>query len=140
MHILSTTVLVSYFSLLIFGTHWPRLPRCPDWMVMPEGISLAPDKVAHFAAFAILALLVAFWFRTRRGRLTWRHYAMVAAALAIYAPLDEITQALVPPRNPDVYDFVANLAGIAVGLMTFYLLGLGAAALRLKPPAWHYPR
>lgn len=136
MHLISTAALALYASLLVFGTHWPRLPARPEWMVVPAGFAMGPDKVAHFVAFAMLAMLAAIWIRVRRGQLGWRQYAIVAGVLAAYAPLDEITQALVPPRTPDVYDFVANLAGITAGLTAFYMLGLCGSALRPKPSVW----
>ncbi|REJ70463.1 MAG: hypothetical protein DWQ31_01055 [Planctomycetota bacterium] len=121
MQVLSTTMLGSYFALLVFGTHWPWLPQQPDWVPVPTGFALGPDKIAHITAFAGLSLLLAFWMQSRAARLTWRHYGVVALVLALYAPLDELTQAWVPPRTPDVYDFYANLIGIGIGLAMFFL-------------------
>jgi len=137
MHIVSTTLLAGYCSLLFFGTHWPWIPTQPDWFRVPHGLSLAPDKLAHIGAFALLALVVAIWYRARRPQFTWKHYATVAAILAIYAPLDELSQYLVPRRTPDVYDFIANLAGIGLGLAAFYLASLCLIALKPRRSAWH---
>jgi len=38
-----------------------------------------------------------------------------------YAAFDELTQMLVPSRSCDVKDFLADLAGISTGLLTFHI-------------------
>ncbi len=136
MQIITSVMLLGYFSLLFFGTHWPWLPARPDWFVVPDAISIAPDKMAHIIAFTILSLLVTLWIRARRRVFNWRHYAAIAAGLAAYAHFDEVTQYLVPRRTPDFYDLVANLTGIALGMTMFMVASWCVMAMRPKPTAW----
>lgn len=136
MQAISTTMLASYFALLFFGTHWPWLPTRADWMDLSHRLAVAPDKIAHTVAFGGLSLLVAFWLRARRRNFHWRHDALMAAGLIAYAHVDEVTQYLVPHRTPDVYDLLANLVGIALGLTTFYVAWWCVAVVRPPASAW----
>lgn len=88
-----------YWVALFAATHYPSV-RIPGQI--PQG-----DKLVHFAAFAILALL--YWrFMKARGR---RVGALDAAILLAYAALDEWLQQFVG-RFTDRLDFLANAAGI----------------------------
>lgn len=73
------------------------------------------DKVAHFAAFAVLGLALG------RGREAsgWPWAAALALGL-LYAATDELHQALVPGRVPDAADWVADALGTAAGLFCFH--------------------
>lgn len=91
--------LVVYWILLFVATHYPRV-------VIPGELPHS-DKLVHFGAFGVLALL--FWFAVRPR--VW-----VAAAILIpYAGLDEWLQQFTG-RFTDVLDFVANTTGIVVVL------------------------
>lgn len=77
----------------------------------PSGDGAAPfthsDKVVHATLFALLA-----------GTARWRFgpLALVLLAVAAYAPLSEVAQAvLLPGRDGDWHDAVADLLGVAVG-------------------------
>lgn len=70
--------------------------------VLPPGA----DKVAHALAYAVLGALLA-WATGRPG---------LAVALAtLYGVSDELHQAFVPGRTPDVLDLVADLLGATAG-------------------------
>jgi VanZ family protein len=65
------------------------------------------DKVAHFGAYAVLGVLLAFGAH-RSGAPAW-----IALALGIvYGASDEIHQMFVPGRSPDVMDWAADAAGV----------------------------
>jgi VanZ family protein len=77
------------------------------------------DKIAHFGAFAVLALLVI------HALLAWdlgrRRAAWLAVAISIaYGALDELHQAFVPGRVPSLLDLVADAAGAAVAAALWY--------------------
>ncbi len=96
--------LVVYWILLFIATHYPRV-RIPG--ELPHS-----DKLVHFAAFGLLALV--FWFAMRPR--VW-----VAAAILIpYAGLDEWLQQYVG-RFTDLMDFIANTAGIVAVLAALEL-------------------
>lgn len=99
--------LVAYWLLLLGATHWP-IPR-------PIKSAQMGDKIVHFVAYAVLAclLIVELWWRKRSS---WRAYLAVFVGLAIFGGLDELTQPLVN-RSADWFDWFADVAGIAVGLL-----------------------
>lgn len=72
----------------------------------PERFGL--DKIAHFSAYAWLALLAAVTLRGRAAR--WAGLALVCMALGT-----EALQALIASRSAMLGDAAANLAGLAAG-------------------------
>ncbi|SNS65533.1 hypothetical protein SAMN06309944_1181 [Micrococcales bacterium KH10] len=67
------------------------------------------DKVGHFATFATVAL-TAGWLGFR--------WWVIAAALVANAAISEIWQGLLlAERSGDPFDFLADVAGIAAGLL-----------------------
>jgi VanZ family protein len=70
------------------------------------------DKLNHFAAYAVLA----FW---ATGLVRRPHYGKVALALAALGlSLEAAQYAMAQGRMAEPLDMVANLAGIAAGLLT----------------------
>ncbi len=69
------------------------------------------DKVIHVEAFLGLGA----WFGSLAGPARWRS---VGVMLILYGALVEILQGLLTAdRHPDIYDLVADVAGIALGLL-----------------------
>ena len=66
------------------------------------------DKVNHLLAFVALA------FTVRQAGLTWMRAAL---ALLAYGVLIEVVQSFLPTRHGDIADLVADLVGIAAGLL-----------------------
>lgn len=79
---------------------------------------LPPDKVVHFLLYLALGSLLA-WARHAGGR-GIPHVALVLAGAA-YGGLDEVHQAFVPRRSPDIEDWFADVAGVVVGYMAMTL-------------------
>lgn len=71
------------------------------------------DKVVHFGLFFVLALTMHLAFRPR----LW----LALPILLIYAIAIEIVQHYVPGRGADVWDVVADMAGV----LGFYLVRAG---------------
>ncbi len=84
--------------------------------VLPAGA----DKLAHLGLYLILGLLLA-WGKTRTG------FAGPAILLLImgagYGALDEWHQSFVPGRDVSAGDWLADTAGVALGLLLFSSLG-----------------
>lgn len=79
------------------------------------------DKVVHFALFAGFAW---FWMRGAPGA-----WARIAAVGLLYGTLTEVAQSILPgERTGDPMDAVANVAGLAAGLLA------GAVVNRIRPP------
>ena len=87
------------------------------------------DKVAHFAAYGLLGVLLTRAF----AGAVWAGYTVHSvlygwAAATVYALTDELHQAFVPGRTPSVGDGVADAAGAALG--AFIALAVAQRALR----------
>jgi VanZ family protein len=81
------------------------------------------DKVEHATAYAVLAWLAARGLRSAAADPGW------AVALAsLYGVSDEIHQAFVPGRSPDVLDWAADTAGALLALYLFHRLRARRAA------------
>ena len=92
---------VLWMAFILVMTSWPRLELTT---VVESG-----DKVAHFGAYLVLSVLCArAAFPSRRP---WRT-----------ALLDELHQAWIPGRFPDVRDWFADIAGGVVGILLAPLL------------------
>lgn len=96
-----------YASLLVAATHYPR----PQDLLGPNPPS---DKVLHFIAYAGLGVLAAASASARGG---WNgpRVTLMALVLAVFAALDEVTQPWFG-RAVDGFDWLADLAGLAVGI------------------------
>ena len=123
---LLATLTVGYAALLAFATHYPRpqdlLGRIPT-----------SDKVLHLCSYAVLAALVTATLAAA-GRRTLRTLLVVAVALAAFGVVDEITQPL--PwfrRAAEPLDWLADLAGIALGITTVTALAALVRRLRAAP-------
>jgi VanZ family protein len=76
----------------------------------------ASDKLAHFAAYGLLGVLLTRAFAGAR----WEGYTTSAAlrawtVAALYGVTDEFHQSFVPGRSQSVGDGVADAAGAAIG-------------------------
>ena len=75
------------------------------------------DKQAHAFTYGVLALLCLMGLTRWRWRSIAGASLLGAFALAVlYGVSDEIHQAFVPGRNPDVADVAADAAGAAIAL------------------------
>lgn len=97
-------------------------PFVPSTSFPDEIPSFLLFKSAHFAEYAILALLLlrALWpmFTTHAAYLT-------AAAISIlYAISDEWHQAFTPGRTPSLRDVCIDTCGILTGLLLVFLISL----------------
>jgi len=86
-------------------------------------------RAGHFAAFAVLAFLVAAWAageagaseaRTRgHAQPRWRAVVLAWAAATAYGGLIELLQAPLPYRSAQWSDLAIDAAGAAVGALAF---------------------
>ncbi|MCP9234561.1 VanZ family protein [Lewinella sp. JB7] len=108
-------VCLAYAALLTYVSLAPgqRIPGIFDW-----GRLFSPDKVAHFGAYAIFAVLLSFSIRTTSR---WKLAVTAAAAAALFGAIMEVLQGIAGTgRDFDPVDMVANLIGAILG-GAFYL-------------------
>jgi VanZ family protein len=100
-------------------------------MPMPK-VEAAPqntDKVVHLVMYASFAFLLALWLSVRKPW-TRKTLLMVFGTATLYAALDEILQIPLESRSADVWDFVMDLLGAAIGL------AMMSAVHRRYPVLW----
>ncbi len=98
--------LPAYWAALFIVTHTP----VPDLPGVPQS-----DKLAHLAAYGLLAYL--FWRfaeALRRPVSVWFVWK-AAAVLCVYGALDEYLQSFVN-RTADVVDWLCDAGGVAITL------------------------
>jgi VanZ family protein len=96
-----------YACVLVFMTHYPK----PEELL---GRNPPSDKTLHFLAYGVLAGLAAATLATTARGLP-RGIARLAAGLAVFGAIDEVTQPLFS-RAADPLDWVYDCIGITAGL------------------------
>ncbi len=82
----------------------------------PENsVPMFNDKLMHCMGYFLGGISISFAFPR------WK-FSLRAAFLIIYSVAIEIGQHLMPPRTFDVYDIIANSAGVILGLITMGFL------------------
>ncbi|HKJ93098.1 MAG TPA: VanZ family protein [Longimicrobiales bacterium] len=88
------------------------------------------DKVGHSIMYGVLALLVMVGGRQSGARRPWLWALLV---VAIVAAGDELHQRIVPGRDSDIFDWVADMAGALVGVFVVRLFAGKRRAGRNEP-------
>ena len=90
------------------------LPKIPNWSDL-----FSPDKVAHFGAYAIFAVLLSL---PLYARYNFRGILAAVVASASFGALMEFLQGVSGMgRDADYVDMVANLLGAILGGLLFLL-------------------
>jgi VanZ family protein len=92
---------------LLLAITWLALSPAP-----PRAMSTGWDKANHLLAFGSLAFAAVWAVWPRPARWGWLVLALLAYGLGI-----EVAQGLLPPREADWHDVVADALGIALGLL-----------------------
>ena len=80
--------------------------------------SMGLDKVAHFVLFAGLGVA---WMAALASPLRRRAYLVLTLG-TLYACFTEVYQGWLPwEREPDPFDALANVLGLAVGVLLYFL-------------------
>lgn len=80
---------------------------------LPDIQIVSADKIGHIGIFAVFGWL---WMRTSPPSELDRHFKYVLLLGVAYAVLTEVYQGLLPfGRVPDVWDALANTAGLVIG-------------------------
>ena len=118
-------------TLILLLFYWPaifvlsHLPRVPDWVI---GVPVS-DKTLHYLAYLVLVFLL--WFSINPDRkVNWRgtNVWWVLLVVVWYGALDEWLQRYVG-RNPDLVDFLADLAGMVTTLVVLWIFSFWSASV-----------
>lgn len=101
--------MVMWMAAIFAVSHRPAaaLPSFGAW-------DLLGKKLAHFLAYAILALLV----RRVTGEVAWPFWGVLVVT-AVYAASDEFHQLFVPGRNGNLMDVIIDFLGSVAGLAVY---------------------
>src|SRR5437588_1018477 len=100
-------VLAGYLIMLLIGTHLP-----PNSRFLPSALNNI-DKLCHFSAYAVFAVLLASTWQLAAGALSVRQLFWTWLAVTVFGALDELTQIPVG-RDCDFWDWTADATGAAV--------------------------
>lgn len=107
--------IIIYAGLIFVGSSISTIPEeLPDFDYM--------DKLIHVGEYYIFGILLcrsAFKWNFDYKSMTF--IAIIFSIGAFYALSDEIHQLYVPGRDGNIYDWFADILGLAVGLATVYI-------------------
>ena len=104
----TTTVLMVWAVLLLVIASGELLPGSSAPMRLLSELAVG-DKIIHFCAYSVLALLPAFGLRFPIAALCVGVTELVGVAL-------EFVQTFVSGRSCDIYDIAANTGGVLAGI------------------------
>ncbi|KAI8896139.1 hypothetical protein BC833DRAFT_598682, partial [Globomyces pollinis-pini] len=103
--ILIVLFLLGILAILGFNRNQDILPFIPSF--------LQYDKSLHFTCFGVLTFFIYFiWERRMLYNLKWTCIIMF-----LFSIVSECVQAIMPFRNFDLYDILANLIGSTIGVL-----------------------
>lgn len=112
-HVSIVAVVVLYWLAILVATHVP--------LAESQQPGRSWDKLGHLAAFAGLSALLCL-AGTTLWRPSWRLYVGVFMVVAAYGVVDELSQRFSPGRSSDFHDWIADLAGAAIGILCFVVV------------------
>ena len=121
-------LLVVYVVMIFFVSSRPYLQS-------PGPQFKLKDKVAHVAEYSVLGVLL-FWgigFTASRSKVVT--FVFLVAVGAAVAGLDEIFQGVIPGRRTDVFDWVADAVGVALGAGLFVFTARRSVAPGTEDPS-----
>lgn len=79
------------------------------------------DKTAHIAEYSILGFLLAFGLGVTKSNFEFMARQVLIIGVILGAT-DEIHQFFVPGRSTDIVDLLADLTGVALGVLIWFIL------------------
>ncbi len=84
------------------------------------GISLN-DLIVHFCEYSVFGYFIALAVMQSPGKINWKKCLIVMFIGSLYAASDEYHQSFVEGRFSEVSDFLADSAGVILGLVVFVI-------------------
>ncbi|ROS01704.1 hypothetical protein EDC56_2149 [Sinobacterium caligoides] len=81
-----------------------------------DGVRLIPygDKVGHFFLFGLLALAVNLASKLKVFSIGKLKIFWGSAIVFVFLTIEELSQYFIPTRTLDLYDFIADIAGVSL--------------------------
>lgn len=112
----SKTILYVYIPLVVYWIILLTVTSTPKYFV-PKIFELQ-DKIEHFIAYTILAILLnlTLHFQKKSLQLAIKSSLITFLIITIYAGIDEIHQIFIPGRYADIFDWLADTIGGLFGV------------------------
>jgi VanZ family protein len=81
------------------------------------------DKLAHFLEFAVFGYLLVVAMTSSQMSLNGPRILLILLIGTLFAILDESFQSLVPGRQTDIFDGLADVLGVIVTLLLWHVVG-----------------
>ena len=110
-------VVLVYLPLVVYWIVLFILTTTPT-DIIPQ-LFRAQDKLEHFAAYLVLAVLLSLTLHFQKKRVSLSRNLIIAtlSLIMIYAAIDELHQIFVPGRIADIFDWMADSLGGAFGIL-----------------------
>lgn len=115
------TALVRYGPVILWALVIFCLSSIPN-LSAPGSSFRILDKIAHFVEFGILGYLLMSAFASSRRTFPRTRIIAVLLVGISYSVLDEMHQSLVPGREMDFYDILADLFGVCLAVVLWIVL------------------
>jgi len=106
-------IFIFYIFLIAFLSFYPFPPESPT-----------SDKLNHFTAFFVLAILYRVSFKGGY----WANFFIAV----IYGAFIEFVQSFLPYRSAEYADFVADIFGALCGMFLAFVLEIGKSIMKEK--------
>lgn len=112
----SKTIFYVYIPLVVYWIVLLTITSTPKYFV-PKIFELQ-DKIEHFIAYTILAILLnlTLHFQKKSLQLAIKSSLITFLIITIYAGIDEIHQIFIPGRYADIFDWLADTIGGLFGV------------------------
>ena len=105
---------IFYAGLIFF------LSSLPSSVVPNLGISFG-DLIIHFLEYSVFGYFLALAIMQSPSKINWKNFLAVFIIGSLYAAFDEYHQSFVEGRFSEVNDFLADSAGVILGLVMFVI-------------------
>ena len=114
-------VVLVYLPLIFYWILLFTLTSLPSQSVPAVGVN---DKVEHMLAYFGLSFLMYLALLFQKKSITIRKNALLFTLLFVFAYgiLDEVHQLLIPGRSCELLDFMADILGGIIGIITVKIL------------------
>lgn len=105
---------IFYAGLIFF------LSSLPSSVVPNLGISFG-DLIIHFFEYSVFGYLLGLAIMQSPGKVNWKNFLTIIIIGSLYAASDEYHQSFVEGRFSEMSDFLADSAGVVLGLVVFVI-------------------
>ena len=114
-------VVLVYLPLIFYWVLLFTLTTLPSQSVPSVGVN---DKIEHLLAYFVLSFLLYLTLLVQKKSVLLKNNALLFTLLLIFAYgiLDEVHQLMIPGRSCELLDFLADLSGGILGVISLKIM------------------